>query len=167
VRGIWVPCYVAAKERMGRALEISGTLSNVRIAGYVHDYVQRFIGRKWKEYNPAGSLSRQRLSDFAQGIVEGFRSKLESKEQDGNEDGETFALTKKEDPLLKEYLAYRYPHTAMIKTGRRSQDARVRRDGRQIGKGLVISKGIMEERETGGACCLLDIGGGSNGWGPP
>jgi hypothetical protein len=142
VRGIWVPCYVPEKEKMGRVLEINGTIPNVRIAGYVHDYVQRFIETKWKEYNPAGALNRYRLSDFAQGIMEGFRSKLESKEEDWKK--ETFALIKKEDPLLKNYLAYRYPYTAMMKTGRGSQDPRVRRDGKQIGKDLVISQGVME-----------------------
>jgi len=144
VRGIWVPCYVPEKEKMGRALEISGTIPNVRIAGYVHDYVRRFIGRKWKEYNLAGALNRYRLSDFAQGILEGFRAKLESKEEDRKKDEKSIALTKREDPLLKEYLAYRYPHTAMMKTGRGSQDPRVRRDGKRIGKNLVISKGVME-----------------------
>jgi len=144
VRGIWVPCYVPEKEKMGRVLEISGTIPNIRIAGYVHDYVRRFIEMKWKEYNPAGSLNRYRLSDFAQGIMEGFRSKLESKEEDWKKDEETFALMKKEDPLLKGYLAYRYPHTAMMKTGRGSQDPRVRRDGKRIGKDLVISRGVME-----------------------
>ena len=144
VRGIWVPCYVPEKEKMGRALEINGTISNVRIAGYVHDYVRRFIEMKWKGYNPAGALNRYRLSDFAQGIVEGFRSKLESKEEDWKKNGETFALIRKEDPLLKRYLAYRYPHTAAIKTGRGIQDPRVRRDGKRIGKDLVISKGVTE-----------------------
>jgi hypothetical protein len=144
VRGIWVPCYVSEKEKMGRVLEISGTIPNVRIAGYVHDYVRRFIEMKWKEYNSAGALNRYRLSDFAQGILEGFRAKLESKEEDGKKNGGTFALIKKEDPLLKKYLAYRYPHTATMKTGRGSQDPRVRRDGKRIGKDLVISKGVME-----------------------
>ena len=144
VRGIWVPCYVPEKEKMGRVLEINGTIPNVRIAGYVHDYVERFIQMKWKEYNPAGALNRYRLSDFAQGITEGFRLKLESKEEDWKKKEETFALIRKEDPLLNRYLAYRYPHTAMIKTGGGGQDPRVRRDGKRIGKDLVISKGVME-----------------------
>ncbi len=144
VRGIWVPCYVPAKEKMGRVLEISGTIPNVSIAVYVHDYVRRFIEMKWKEYNPAGVLNRYRLSDFAQGIMEGFRSRLGLKEKDWRKHKETFALIKMEDPLLKKYLAYRYPHTATIKTGRGSQDPRVRGDGKQIGKNLLISRGVME-----------------------
>jgi hypothetical protein len=144
VRGIWVPGYVPEKGKMGRALEISGTIPNVRIAGYVHDYVQRFIAKEWKEYNPDGALNRYRLTDFAQGIIEGFRSKLASEEEDRKKEQESLALIKKDDPLLQEYLAYRYPHTAAMKTGRGSQDPGVRRDGKRIGKALVISKGVME-----------------------
>jgi hypothetical protein len=144
IRGIWVPAYVPEKGKMGRALEISGTLPNVRIAGYVYDYVKRFIAREWKEYNSDGTLNRYRLTDFAQGIIEGFRPKLSCEEEGWKRRGESYAVIKKEDPLLKEYLSYRYPHTATIQTGRRSQDPEVRRDGKRIGKDLVISKGVME-----------------------
>ena len=144
VRGVWVPVYVPEKGKMGRALEISGTIPNVRVAGYVYEYVQRFIVLEWKEYNPDGALNRYRLTDFAQGVIEGFRSKLISEEEDRKKERESYALIKKEDPLLKKYIVYRYPHMATIKTGRGSQDPGVRRDGNRIGKELVISKGVME-----------------------
>ncbi len=150
VRGIWVSVYVPEKGKMGRALEISGTIPNVRIAGYVHDYVQRYIAAEWKEYNPDGTLNRYRLTDFAQGIIEGFRSKLASEEEDCKKERESYALVWKDDPRLREYLAHRYPHTATIKTGGGSQDPRVRRDGKRIGKDLVISKGITEGAGTRG-----------------
>jgi hypothetical protein len=144
VQGVWVPGYVPEKGKMGRVLEISGTIPNVRIADYVHDYVQRFIALEWKEYNSGRALNRYRLTDFAQGIIEGFRSKLTSKGQEGSKERASYTLIRREDPLLKEYLAYRYPHTAAIKTGRGNQDPGVRRDGKRIGKDLVISKGVME-----------------------
>jgi hypothetical protein len=144
VRGVWVPGYVPEKRKMGRVLEISGTIPNVRIADYVHGYVQRFIAWEWKKYNSDGALNRYRLTDFAQGIIEGFRSKLTAEEQEGRKERTSCTLIKKEDPLLKEYLAYRYPHMATIKTGRGNQDPGVRRDGKRIGKDLVISKGVME-----------------------
>ena len=78
VQGIWVSSYVPEKRRMGRVLEISGTIPNVKMAGYVHDFVQRFIHSQWTEYNQDKGLNRYRLTDFAVGIIEGFRSKLES-----------------------------------------------------------------------------------------
>jgi hypothetical protein len=142
VRGIWVSSYVLERERMGRILEISGTLPNVRIASYVFDFVRRFISGKWTEYSRGKSLSRYRLTDFSLGIIEGFRSKMES---NGGNGKEAFrALVKKEDPFLKEYLAYRHPRLATLRSGRGRHDAGIRRDGKSIGKDLVISKGVME-----------------------
>ena len=141
VQGIWVPAYVVEKEKMGRVLEISGTLSNIRWASYVHDFVRHFIRSQWAQYNRHRGLSRARHTDFAAGIIEGFRSKLEGlgKEEKGMS---PHALMKREDPDLKKYLTYRYPHTARISTGFGRRDPAVRRDGKQIGKNLVIAKGI-------------------------
>ncbi len=144
VRSIWVSCYVPRRAKMGRALEISGTLANVRIAGYVFDFVRRFIAAKWTEYNRGMSLNRYRLTDFALGIVEGFRSKMESNGKNGEGKEDVWALVKKEDPCLKKYLAYRYPYLATVQTGGGRQDPKIRKDGRRIGKDLVISKGVME-----------------------
>ena len=51
VQGIWVSAFVLEKKRMGRVLEISGTLPNLQVAGYVYDFVSRFIRSQWREYN--------------------------------------------------------------------------------------------------------------------
>lgn len=150
VQGIWVSAYVPEKRKMGRALEINGTIPNARMASYVHDFVKRFIHSQWAEYNKDKGLNRYRLTDFAVGIIEGFRSKLESQQKEKDKTGGSVALIKLQDPLLKEYLAYRYPHTAMVKTGAGRQDGRVRKDGKQIGKNLVISKGVMDRARSRG-----------------
>jgi len=144
VQGIWVSSYVPEKRKMGRVLELNGTIPNAKMASYVHDFVKRFIQSQWAEYNKDKGLNRYRLTDFAVGIVEGFRCKLESQQKEKDKAGGSVALIKLQDPLLKEYLTYRYPHTAMVKTGGGRQDRIVLKDGRQIGKNLVISKGIMQ-----------------------
>jgi hypothetical protein len=144
VQGIWVSAYVPEKRKMGRALEINGTIPNARMASYVNDFVKGVIHSQWAEYNKDRGLTRYRLTDFAVGIIEGFRSKLESQQEKKGPARGSLALKKMQDPFLKEYLAYRYPHTAMVKTGAGRQDGGVRKDGKQIGKNLVISKGIME-----------------------
>jgi len=144
VQAIWVSSYVPEKRKMGRALELSGTIQNVKMAGYVYDFVKRFVDSKWAEYNKDKGLTRHRLTDFAAGIIEGFRSKLESQQKELDPHGGSVALMRAQDPLLKEYLAYRHPHTAMVKTGVGRQDGKVRKDGKEIGKNLVISKGVME-----------------------
>ena len=144
VQGIWVSTYVLERRKMGRVLEISGTLPNVKLASYIHDFVRHFIQSQWREYNHDKGLNRYRLTDFAVGIIEGFRSKLELQQEKRDPAAGSQSLTKMQDPLLKEYLAYRYPHTAMVKTGKGHQDPKVRIDGKRVGKKLVISKGIME-----------------------
>ncbi len=144
VQGVWVPSYVPEKRRMGRVLEISGTLPNVKLALYVYDFVRTFIRSQWEEYNRDRALNRYRLTDFSVGIIEGFRSKLESREESKGPAAGAQALMKSGDPLLKEYLRYRYPHTGMIKTGRGTYDPGVRKDGKRVGKNLVISRGIVE-----------------------
>jgi hypothetical protein len=150
VKGIWVSSYVPEKRKMGRGLEISGTIPNVRLAAYLHDFMRRSIQSQWKEYSRGKSLSRYRLTDFAVGIIQGFRSRLENRpgEKDGGKG--SLALVKVQDPSLEEYFVNRYPRTVMIKTGKGGQDLQVRRDGRRVGRQLVILKGIMEDARNRG-----------------
>jgi len=140
VRGIWVPTSVPAKGKMGRVFEISGVLSNVQMAHYVHDFVQRFIEQQWREYNVNKGLNHLRRSDFAVGIIDGFRSKL--KERPMAEPGKSRALMKSDDPQLTDYMADRYPRTLKVLRGGTRRDPQVVRDGRHIGKNMVITKGI-------------------------
>ena len=149
VFGIWVPAYVIERGKMGSVLEISGTIQNVRIAHYVHDYVQQFIDSQWKEYNKDKGLNRYRKTDFAIGIIEGFRSKLESQRSMTNVGGRR-ALVKVEDALLKEYVEYKYPRMAGRGMKALRQDHKVLNDGMKSGKKLVISKGIAERGTSRG-----------------
>ncbi len=148
VRGIWVPAFIPQRRRMGRVLEISGTIPNVQIASYVHDFVRRFIQAQWVKYTNPQKMNRYRQTDFALGILEGFRSQLQAqKESKGLQHP---ALMKIEDPNLKKYIAYKYPRTTKIYSGISSQDLGVRRDGRQIGERMVIAKGISEHQGNRG-----------------
>jgi hypothetical protein len=153
VRGIWVPAYVLEKGKMGRVLEISGTLPNIQVASYAFDFVSRFIGSQWAAYIVGRNLGRGRQTDFALGILAGFRSKLKFGE--AKEEG-SFAMVRIADPHLKRYLRYKYPNTVTIRGGRVRQDPRVMKDGSDVGKKLVIAKGIVNPAESRG----LQIGGG-------
>jgi hypothetical protein len=145
VQGIWVPAYVLEKGKMGRVLEISGTEQNIRLASYVHDFVCRFIEAQWRTYNERKGLSRRRKTDYAAGIIEGFRSKLASQDKEKKPEGKK-ALIKLRDPLLEKYVAYRYPRTVNEKRAVSARDEKVVSDGRAAGKKLVIHKGITEKR---------------------
>jgi len=150
VRGIWVSAFVLHRGRMGRVLEISGTAQNVRMAAYVHDFVRNFSHCQWTAYNRARGLGRHRRRDFAVGILEGFRSRLESMGSERREARETRqAVVRAEDPELAGYFAWRHPRTAAVRGAVCSLDRKVLQDGREIGKALVIHKGIEKTESRG------------------
>ena len=144
VQGIWVPTYVMEKGKMGRVLEISGTRHNLSMASYVHDFVYRYIESQWNHYNHKKKLNRYRKTDFAVGIIEGFREKLMDRQSTRKALAKTHAVVKVEDPQLKSYMTYKYPRTVSFKRNVLNQDETVVRDGKQVGKKLVIHKGISE-----------------------
>jgi hypothetical protein len=143
--GIWVPAYVVEKGRMGSVLEITGRIQNVRIAVYVHDFVTRTIDVQWNEYTRRKRLHRHRKSDFAVGIIDGFRKRLEETADGHKETEESLFPMKSRDKELERELAYRYPHLRKIKGWSVRRDEKVLRDGMKIGKNLVIYKGIEEQ----------------------
>jgi hypothetical protein len=148
VYGIWVPAYVLDKGKMGSVLEISGTVQNIRIASYVHDFVKRFIDSQWQRYNKKRGLNRYRKTDFAVGILKGFRSTLRKQNRGKKRNKDKLGLIKVEDPLLQKHVDYKYPYTAGIrgKVLRGYKD--VLKDGIGIGKRLVIYKGISEKETS-------------------
>lgn len=146
VKGIWVPAYVLEKGKMGRVLEITGTSHNIKIGSYIHDFIRHFINSQWHDYNQDKGLNRYRKTDFAVGIIEGFRSKLESQKIKNIKSKS--ALMKIEDPLLKQYIDYKYPHTTSFARKVSSQDDNILEDGMKVGKKLVISKGITAKKKS-------------------
>ena len=144
VYGIWVSAYVIEKGKMGRVLEISGTIQNVRIASYVYDFVKQFIDSQWHEYNKDKGLNRYRKTDFAIGIIEGFSSKLKLQTEEKKKVKSKLALIKIQDPFLQKHIDYKYPRTASVGGKALRKDKHVLKDGMSVGKGLVIHKGITE-----------------------
>lgn len=145
VTGIWVTSYVMEKEKMGRVLEIMGTERNIHLASYIYDFVRNFIDLQWAEYNEDKGLKRRRKTDFATGVIQGFRSKLESQTSRKENTRDKLALIKIEDPLLEKYVLYKHPHITNIRKRIPMQDAKVLNDGKSVGKKLVIHKGITEK----------------------
>jgi hypothetical protein len=144
VYGIWAPAYVLEKGKMGRVLEISGTRQNVKVASYVFDFVVRYIDSQWSQYNKDRRLNEHRKSDFAVGIIEGFRSKLESQRKQVEEKIRLNALIRKKDRPLMDYVAHRYPHTVNFRSTASRRSPRIFADGIQIGRQLIIAQGIAE-----------------------
>ncbi|MBN1831455.1 MAG: DUF2786 domain-containing protein [Deltaproteobacteria bacterium] len=155
VHNIWVPAYVVGKGKRGNVLEMTGTIQNVKIAVYVHDFVKHYVDSQWTKYNENRGLNRYRKSDFAVGIIEGFRSKMESQHFEKGA-GKKLALVRIEDPLLKEHISYKYPRTISVRQNALRRDRHVLDDGMRLGKKLVISKGIEEKSK--GKRLLIESG---------
>lgn len=151
VQGIWVSAFVMEKARMGRVLEISGTCQNTRMAAYVYDYIHHYIDGQWRIYNQhhKKTLNRHRKTDFAVGIIEGFREKLRDSEVIPKElNVETTALSKCNDPQLDRYIRYRYPYLRSRRPASRRCDTTVIENGRQLGRRLIISKGVHNKSHS-------------------
>ena len=75
---------------MGAVLEISGTLQNIRMAEYVHDFIRNFINAQWHAYNAEKRLNRYRKTDFAVGILGRISFDTESQRQHPSTTGRLF-----------------------------------------------------------------------------
>jgi hypothetical protein len=148
VQGLWVSSYVLSKEKMGRVFEISGIPENVKIASYVYDFVKNTIDMHWHHYNQKKTLNRYRKTDFAVGIIEGFCKKLDTQKPAPSHPDKTTALITMEDPLLVAYMSHKYPRTRSFQRSASSQDDQVLKHGYDIGKDLVISKGIEAKKNS-------------------
>ncbi len=144
VEGVWVSAWALEKNRMGRVLEISGTGPNVKMAAYVFDFVLGFIDAEWRRYNRERQLNRYRKTDFAVGVVEGFREKLSGPRESNRAEPER-ALVCAEDPLLKRYIRNRYPRIRSFQRPGGRPDETVLKAGLLRGKKLVIARGIEEQ----------------------
>jgi hypothetical protein len=142
VQCIWIQAWVLDKGRMGRVLEISGSFENVRIAEYVYACVRRYIDCAWQDYRRGKKLNRYRKTDFAVGIIEGFRSTLESAAGNNPDEQDRSLPVQIEDRALTRYVTRRYPNVRSFSRRGPGHDANVLADGNDQGKKLVIAKGI-------------------------
>ncbi len=153
VKCIWIPCWVVEKEKMGRVLEITGTVQNVKIAAYVFDVVRTYIDSQWEKYNKDKGLNFHRKTDYAEGVIGGFREKLRMQKSSEPPSVKSAlsarALTKYKDPQLDRYFSYRYPSTRKRSHSQTNLDREVMNDGWKTGKKLIISRGIEESGESG------------------
>ena len=147
VEGIWVSAYVLEKDCMGSVLEISGRPENVKMAGYVHEFLRRVIDRQWAGFSRGKALSRRQETDFAVGVLQGFRRRLEKQEERWRAgEGKALALVKKADPRLRSYFRERYPHIRRSSGRGRRVDMDVQRAGEKIGLSTVLARPLEAGR---------------------
>ncbi len=153
VRPIWLSIYIPEKYKMGHALEISGTLTNIRIADYVFHYVLKYAERCWQEYKLENPGCRSK-SGYMTGIVHGFREKLKNRQSSeimnqswtskkmGNNNSHRHELAVIEDKQLISYLRNRYPSIVTSTAHYSSSSMSAYNSGKSRGRDLTISKGI-------------------------
>jgi hypothetical protein len=110
----------------------------------------RFAEGRWQDYNRHLKLNRHRKTDFAVGIVEGFRKRLQEQTRTENKADAGLSLVKLQDRELERLVAYRYPRLRQIQGRRLGRDERIHRDGVKIGRTLVLHKAIETHRGTVG-----------------
>lgn len=142
VQCMWIQAWVVEKNKMGRVLEISGSRKNITIAEYVHDTICRYIDSAWDDYRRGKGLNRHRKTDFAVGIIEGFRTTLQRSSTSATRGNNTSLPVRIEDHALTRYIARRYPHVRSYRRKGTGHDAQVLADGTEKGKQLIIAKGI-------------------------
>ena len=143
VEAVWICAYVVEKERMGRILEISGTTENVKMAGYVYDFLKRTIKDQWQVFKKGRPGKPGSKVDFALGLLSGFSEKLKTQDHQLEKDSPaTYALMKRDDVQLVTYLRARHPRLRKSAGSGRLIDQNVHRAGQAVGRNTILSKPI-------------------------
>ncbi|MEI7880533.1 MAG: DUF2786 domain-containing protein [bacterium] len=143
VEAVWICAYVVEKERMGRILEISGTTENVKMAGYVYDFLKRTIKDQWRVFKKGRAGAPGSQVDFALGLLSGFAEKLKTQDHKLEQDSPaTYALMKRNDVQLMTYLRTRHPRLRKMSGSGRSIDEHVHRAGQKVGRNTILTKPI-------------------------
>jgi hypothetical protein len=151
VSTVLVPAYVMSAARMGRVIEIGGRIENLKMAGYVYDFLNRSIARQWMAFNKTGRFTQHRRTDFALGLIQGFQERLETQKQTFLEnDDATKALVHKGNKELTEYLRDRYPRLRSISRRGKMMDAGVLGAGVEAGRRTVLSRPIENRTRSRG-----------------
>jgi len=151
VKPVWIPIYVPEKNKMGLALEISGTLSNVRIADYVFDFVINYALGSWHDYKLSNPACRSK-SGHMTGVVLGFMEKLDKSKQEmcrkeNQGMGELMVL---EDGQLSAYFGHRYPRLKNFSMSHSSSSHDAYNSGIEKGRNLILSKAIVSRESNSG-----------------
>jgi hypothetical protein len=142
VRCIWASAYVLERARMGRVLEISGSVENVRVAHYIYDFVRRHIAAEWELYCRQNLTVHGDRTFFAVGLLTGFAEKLRAQRAPAPATSGARAVVRLQDPQLNAYFAQRFPHTVRGRSNYWAPDSEAFAEGRSRGKALVIHRGV-------------------------
>jgi hypothetical protein len=141
VHTIVIPAYVLSAGRMGRTIELSGRVENLKMADYVYAFLNRTVEEQWQAFG--GSAGSRRRTDFACGLLQGFRETLEKQEDARAETSRaTRALVALGERQADEYWRARYPRLRTVSRRGRFVDPDVVAAGVAAGRRTVLSRPI-------------------------
>jgi hypothetical protein len=139
VEVIIVPIFDVRLGKNASVIEICGTPTNLEVAAYAHDFLERAATELWLERRRNEGSAAGGRNAFLLGVMTGFRAKLERERKEEKGAG----LIWVGDPLLGRYFRRRHPYIRSV-SGRG-----VRRDGaftagHAAGESLVFRRGMSE-----------------------
>ena len=145
VETVWTTSYIVSKGRVGYVLEITGTVTNIKIADYVFNYILRYAESSWLEYKKSHPSCRSK-SGYMSGVVEGFREKLIKQKMEAvaqtTADHDLNALIPTGDKRLAQHFHMRYPRLQTDSLVQSSASRSAYESGKEQGRNLNVSKGI-------------------------
>lgn len=142
VETLWVQSYDAFRDQLGTELQVYGTVENLDMAVYVHDYLSHLLDGFWRDYRRDKGIrgNRERQRYFA-GVLAGFFQKLEAQEQTLET---SQALVWKGDAQLQAFYRYVNPNV-QTRHGGGVQATEVYLDGVKDGQRVTIHKPVGEK----------------------
>lgn len=135
---------------MGRGtvcLEVSGTKTNVTLARYVAEFLERELDHQWdlakKEYGLSGLRAK---NSFYLGMARGFDEKMKGVKKEFTEEDQQ-ALVKVEKNL-EENIRLIYRRLGTVSSGRQT-DHEAREAGKEKGRNLSIRHGVQDKTIKG------------------
>ncbi len=122
------------------SLEVSGTLTNVKLARYVAEFLNRELDHMWEEARKEFKLQGLRAKNsFFLGVAKGFDEKMKkSKMEFTTDEQKALVIVEKK---LDEHVHLIYRRLSSTSSGHR-QDAAAANAGMQKGQSLTIRQGI-------------------------
>ncbi|HSC85743.1 MAG TPA: SprT-like domain-containing protein [Polyangiaceae bacterium] len=135
---IIVPVYRPAEGKRGSVLELMGTVENLEIASYVHDFLERAAEALWRSHKKQDGVSSDReRQSYLFGVMSGFREKLSREGKQAQSEG----LVWRGDAALTGYAKSRHPYQRSVSSSGRVHSAAFSA-GREAGQALVLHRGL-------------------------
>jgi hypothetical protein len=144
VQVVWIPTTLLATERKVWLLELSGTQTNLEIAAYVHDYLERELHWLWLNHKRRRPWLKGKTPkrEYQLGVMKGFMDKLrEDQERADTATGHELILLKRE--RLERFMRERHPY---LRGGGRLKYRRSEtfNAGFEQGRSLRVDKGVKK-----------------------